>query len=108
MAFSNHRVHVPCRVAAAVGKVALCATLLFSLAAWGQETPSSGPYRVLTVDNLTLHDAKRDKQLMVKIYYPDGPGPFPVIIFSHGALASKDCYSELGKFWASFGYISIH
>jgi predicted dienelactone hydrolase len=63
---------------------------------------------VLTIDHLVLHDAARNKQLPLKIYYPDSPGPFPVIIFSHGALASKDCYSELGKYWASFGYVSIH
>ena len=82
--------------------------LLCSLAAWGQNLPASGPYRVLTVERLVLHDAARNKDLPLKIYYPDAPGPFPVIIFSHGALASKDCYSELGQYWASFGYVSIH
>jgi predicted dienelactone hydrolase len=81
---------------------------LFSLAAWGQYQPSSGPYRVLTVEHLVLHDAARNKDLPLKIYYPDAPGPFPVIVFSHGALASKDCYSALGEYWASFGYVSIH
>lgn len=70
--------------------------------------PQTGPFRVLTVDRLLLHDSARGKYLPVKIYYPDGPGPFPVIIFSHGALASKDAYWGLGLYWASFGYISIH
>ena len=82
--------------------------LLCSLAAWGQNLPASGPYRVLTVERLVLHDAARNKDLPLKIYYPDAPGPFPVIVFSHGALASKDCYSALGQYWASFGYVSIH
>ena len=82
--------------------------LLCSLAAWGQYRPGSGPYRVLTVESLVLHDAVRNKDLPLKIYYPDAPGPFPVIVFSHGALASKDCYSALGQYWASFGYVSIH
>jgi dienelactone hydrolase len=81
---------------------------LFSLAAWGQQSISPGPYRVLTIDQLVLHDAARNKDVPLKIYYPDAKGPFPVILFSHGALASKDCYSELGKYWASFGYVSIH
>jgi predicted dienelactone hydrolase len=66
-----------------------------------------GPYHVLTSE-LVLHDPARDKDLPLQIYYPDGTGPFPVIIFSHGALASKDCYAELGRYWASFGYVSIH
>jgi dienelactone hydrolase len=83
-------------------------TLLASLPAWSQYTPSSGPYRVLTADRIVLHDAARNKEIPLKIYYPSGPGPFPVIIFSHGALASKDCYSGLGQYWASFGYVSIH
>ena len=63
---------------------------------------------MLTAEHIVLHDTARNKQIPLKIYYPDGRGPFPVIIFSHGALASKDCYSELGKYWASFGYVSIH
>jgi predicted dienelactone hydrolase len=63
---------------------------------------------VLTAERIVLHDAVRKKDLPLKIYYPDAAGPFPVIIFSHGALASKDCYSELGRYWASFGYVSIH
>jgi len=88
--------------------IAVIATLLWSWTAWSQYTPSAGPYYVLTVERIVLHDAARNKDLPLKIYYPDAPGPFPVIVFSHGALASKDSYSELGRHWASFGYVSIH
>jgi predicted dienelactone hydrolase len=108
MAFLNRRSQICSRTAAGLRRFALCATLLISLAAWCQETPNAGPYHVLTIDHLVLHDAARNKDLPLKIYYPDAEGPFPVIVFSHGALASKDCYSELGKYWASFGYVSIH
>jgi dienelactone hydrolase len=76
--------------------------------AWCQYSPASGPYKVVTVDNIALHDLARNKYIPIKIYYPDGVGPFPVIIFSHGALASKDNYSAFGQFWASSGYVSIH
>ncbi len=89
-------------------RVLFVVTLLCTWTAWGQSVPSSGPYHVLTVDGVVLHDTARRKDLPLKIYYPAGTGSFPVIIFSHGALASKDCYSELGRYWASFGYISIH
>jgi dienelactone hydrolase len=82
--------------------------LLSSLPAFCQYSPSVGPYRVITADRVVLHDASRNKDLPLKIYYPAAPGPFPVIVFSHGALASKDAYSEFGKYWASFGYVSIH
>jgi predicted dienelactone hydrolase len=70
--------------------------------------PDAGPHKVLTVDHLVLRDSARNKGLPVKIYYPDGEGPFPVIIFSHGAFASKDTYWALGEYWASYGYVSIH
>jgi predicted dienelactone hydrolase len=82
--------------------------LLCSWAAWGQYRPNAGPYAVRTAEGVVLHDAARNKNLPLKIYYPEAAGPFPVIVFSHGALASKDCYSALGQYWASFGYVSIH
>jgi predicted dienelactone hydrolase len=86
------------------------AFLLCSLAAWGQNQSiaPAGPYKVLTIARVVLHDSVRHKEIPLKIYYPDAPGPFPVIIFSHGALASKDAYFALGQYWASYGYVSIH
>jgi predicted dienelactone hydrolase len=82
--------------------------LLWSLPAWGQYSPISGPYRVVTLEHIVLHDAARHTNIPLKIYYPDAAGRFPIIVFSHGALASKDAYSGLGKYWASFGFVSIH
>lgn len=87
----------------------IAAVLLASWsAAWAQYSPDAGPYKVLTLDHVVLHDVHRNKDVPVKIYYPAEPGPFPVIIFSHGALASKDAYWALGRYWASYGYVSIH
>jgi dienelactone hydrolase len=81
---------------------------LCSAAGWCQYSSAPGPYKVLTADNIVLHDAARKKNIPIKIYYPVGVGPFPVIIFSHGAMASKDNYSGFGQYWASYGYVSIH
>lgn len=78
------------------------------IAASAQYPPTSGPYKVLTIDELVLHDSARNKQVPVRIYYPQGAGPFPVIIFSHGLYGSKDAYFALGEYWASHGYVSIH
>ncbi|MFZ2088802.1 MAG: hypothetical protein WAU47_09520 [Desulfobaccales bacterium] len=45
----------------------------------------------------------------MKIYYPaKGPGPFPLIIFSHGLGGSREGYQYLGRHWASHGYVSVH
>ncbi|MCU1296443.1 MAG: hypothetical protein JWO91_721 [Acidobacteriaceae bacterium] len=88
--------------------IAVSFVCLGSRMVWCEYAPSSGPYKVLTIENVVLHDPARNKNIPVKIYYPAGLGRFPVIIFSHGALASKDNYSGLGQFWASYGYVSIH
>ena len=54
-------------------------------------------------------DAKRDRTIPVKIYFPKtGEGPFPVILFSHGLGGSREGYGYLGRFWAAHGYVSVH
>lgn len=68
----------------------------------------SGAIPVEVVDKITLQDKWRDREIPVKIYYPQEEGSFPAIIFSHGAGGSKDSFSYLGRFWASCGYVCIH
>ncbi len=67
-----------------------------------------GPLTVETVDDLTLKDAARKKELSYKVYYPKTGGPFPVILFSHGFGGNKDAFGPIGKHWASHGYVVIH
>lgn len=69
---------------------------------------TAGASRVRILDKIVLHDSVRHKDIPLKIYYPEGKGPFPVIVFSHGAWASKDSYFALGQYWAGHGYVSIH
>ncbi len=56
--------------------------LALTLTAWAAEpaqySPDAGLYKVLTVKQMVLHDAARHKQVRLKIYYPEGPGPFPI------------------------------
>ena len=85
--------------------VVLLVTLAAGSFAFAQ---SAAAFPVRTADKLILHDAARNKDLPIKIYYPQGAGPFPVIVFSHGAWGSKDGYFALGQYWASHGYVSIH
>jgi predicted dienelactone hydrolase len=44
---------------------------------------------VLTVDRILLHDKARREDLSLRIYYPDGTEPFPVIIFSHSFIINS-------------------
>src|SRR5712692_6731323 len=67
---------------------------------------ADGPYSVETIDQ-TIHDAKRNKDLPVRFLIPKSAGPFPVIIFSHGAGGSGQNYFPLTGFWATHGYVVI-
>jgi predicted dienelactone hydrolase len=65
-----------------------------------------GPYKV-SEGNIVLNDARRNKDLHMRVFYPDAAGKYPVIVFSHGAGGSQDCCEELTEHWASYGYITI-
>ena len=67
-----------------------------------------GPFTVATVDSLGLVDPEREKDVTVKVYYPDGNGPFPVIVFSHALRGNKDRFGEIAQHWASYGYVTVH
>ncbi len=43
-----------------------------------------GSFKVSVIDEISLNDTFRNKSIPLKIYYPQGDGQFPVIIFSHG------------------------
>jgi dienelactone hydrolase len=59
-----------------------------------------------TVDDLKIQDSERGKTLDARVTYPQsGAGPFPLIVFSHGAGASKEDYLALTRYWASQGYV---
>jgi predicted dienelactone hydrolase len=96
-----------------------CRRVLFVLAAFFFTIPTradepaayklaEGPFTVQAADDITIQDKERKKELHVKVYYPKGDGPFPVIVFSHGFGAGKDAFAPIGKHWASHGYVSIH
>jgi dienelactone hydrolase len=76
----------------------------------------AGAFEVATV-SYDWKDAKRDRVVPVKIYYPSGIKGIevdwskfksPVIIFSHGLGGTREGYEYLGRHWASHGYVSVH
>jgi len=66
-----------------------------------------GPHAVSEVSDLVLHNAQRSRDLHVRIFYPSEAGPYPVIVFSHGAGGSQDCCEALTRHWAAYGYVTI-
>jgi predicted dienelactone hydrolase len=83
------------------------ATPAVSRANRGAYDSGMGPYAVSEIKDLTLHDASRNKDLHVRIFYPTDAGPFPVIVFSHGAGGSQSCCEALTRHWATYGFVTI-
>ncbi|HEX3358467.1 MAG TPA: hypothetical protein VHS31_15950 [Tepidisphaeraceae bacterium] len=77
--------------------------------------PIAPPYapdrKLLATDFVRFdwHDAARNRDVPVKIYFPtEGAGPFPVIVFSHGLGGTREGYEYLARQWAANGFVSVH
>lgn len=58
-------------------------------------------------ENVILRDTQRDKNLQLRVTYPVQGGPYPVIVFSHGAWGTNADYQPLITTWARNGYVCI-
>jgi len=67
---------------------------------------ATGPHEVL-IRSLELPFPELDKDLPLRVAFPEDGGPYPVIVFSHGNGSSKDQYSAYADHWASHGYVVI-
>lgn len=70
--------------------------------------PVEGPLTPRVVKRFVLHDATREKELEIKLFFPAEPGSYPVVIISHGLGGSKDGHDKLGRHLARYGYVTIH
>jgi len=53
-------------------------------------------------------DSRRNRTLPVKIYLPQFKGAaFPVVVFSHGLVGSREAAVYLGNYWAERGYVAV-
>jgi len=59
-------------------------------AAEAQEGAFMAQQLPIATKELYVQDARRQKTLPLRISYPKGAGPFPIIIFSHGLFGSRD------------------
>ena len=71
-----------------------------------EEFSKNGPAVVATAD-VVLNDSSRKRDLSVRVAYPDGAGPFPVIVFSHGFGGAGKTYDALARFWATRGFVVL-
>jgi len=69
---------------------------------------ATSPSSVAIIEDLPLTDASRNRDIPLRIYYPQEAGIYPVVLFSHGAGGSNQSFEHLGRFWAANGYVAIH
>jgi predicted dienelactone hydrolase len=56
---------------------------------------------------LTAHDARRNRDIPVRIYLPTNGKAAPVVLFSHGLGGSRAGSKFLGEHWAERGYVAV-
>lgn len=66
---------------------------------------AAGPFAVES-KRMELSRAEGEP-LQIRITWPVDEQPCAIIVFSHGALGSRDAYDPLIRHWASHGYICI-
>jgi predicted dienelactone hydrolase len=58
--------------------------------------------------DLDWFDETRQRAVPVRLYWPEGAKPVPLVVFSHGIGGSRLGYSYLGEYFASHGMASLH
>jgi len=91
---------------------AVLAILAIGGGSFGVQAPSSryaetGSYSVELAD-IPLGQSARGRQTGLRVYYPSGSGPFPIIVYSHAAGGRKENFAAVSQHWASHGYVVLH
>lgn len=73
----------------------------------GKRWQEPGPYEVSYDAELVLHDPYQERIVSLQVSWPEGEGPFPVVVFSHGAFCYPQQYRRITDFWVSHGYVVI-
>jgi len=66
-----------------------------------------GPLSITKDGRATLAVPVENREMSLRIVYPDQGGPYPIIVFSHGTFSSSDKYNLVVEFWAERGYVVI-
>ena len=67
----------------------------------------AGPFPVAVEYRTELDFPALEKILRMRVVFPDAPGNYPLIVFSHGNNCLQDFYAGFADHWASWGYVVI-
>ena len=83
-----------------------CFTITVSAASYDPLKLSDEP-RPVPAD-FTVHDAKRDRDIPLRVFLPATTSPAPVVVFSHGLGGSREGGPYLGEHWSARGYAVVY
>lgn len=96
------------------GAVAVAITLLgHSADAFAQPDydplaiPDASKTSAIDPIDLTIQDAKRDRQIPIRVYLPSEKVASPVVMFSHGLGGNREGSGYLGRHWSARGYAVV-
>ena len=59
---------------------------------------------LVQTETLTLTDPVQQRDVSFRFHVPAGDGPFPLVVYSHGAFCSPAMYDRITLQWAGHGY----
>jgi predicted dienelactone hydrolase len=93
---------------AALFASACCTSLPRIAGKQSQEAPRPLAAHQATTTSVVWRDARRDRDVPVKIYAPVRQVRSPVVLFSHGIGEDRDSYEYIGNALAASGFFAVH
>ena len=84
-----------------------CMAISVSACSEGLYKIESGPYSTTIVESTVLHDSVQDREVTLRVIYPNATGTFPLVVFSPGMFCFPQMYDRVTGHWASHGYIVV-
>ena len=60
------------------------------------------------VQDFSWTDTARGRTLPLRVHWPEGPGPWPLVLFSHGLGGSREGGEAWGQAWREAGCVVLH